>query len=60
LPEGYGRHGATAGWPLRAGDFIYALIFMASQGISSATSRKLVLFWLPLGIALSGSLKAKR
>ena len=42
--------------------FIYALIFMASQGmfIISNPRESWPLFWLPLGIALSGSLKAKR
>ena len=42
--------------------FIYALIFMASQGmfIISNPRESWSLFWLPLGIALSGSLKAKR
>ncbi|MRG05332.1 O-antigen ligase domain-containing protein [Klebsiella oxytoca] len=42
--------------------FIYALIFMASQGmfIISNPRETWPLFWLPLGIALSGSLKAKR
>ncbi|MDT8623225.1 O-antigen ligase family protein [Klebsiella grimontii] len=42
--------------------FIYALIFMASQGmfIISNPRESWPLFWLPLGIALSGGLKAKR
>lgn len=42
--------------------FIYALIFMASQGmfIISNPRETWLLFWLPLGIALSRSLQAKR
>ncbi|MBS5243908.1 MAG: hypothetical protein KHZ57_32140, partial [Hungatella hathewayi] len=42
--------------------FGYALIFMASQGmfIISNPRETWPLFWLPLGIALSSSLKDKR
>ncbi|WP_211843099.1 O-antigen ligase family protein [Raoultella ornithinolytica] len=61
--------GLWRAWCKRRGDsryslaiFMYALIFMASQGmfIVSNPRETWVLFWLPLGIALSNSLTAKR